>query len=147
MPNTNGELRFGVLAREVFSWDAAIRWIAVDEPGRYSLLHLREPDTEVAAKATTPGDVLRVDPLLLMLAENRDHIDRGSDSADPQYLRFVVLAYRDRAQIVTTFGRYGQLNIGIGSAGNAYQVGDRLAGLLDIAGNSRIDANDHVPER
>ena len=62
-------------------------------------------------------------------------------------LRFGVLANRDRTQIVTNFGRYGQLNIGIGSAGNAYQVGTRLAGLLDIAGEARIHANDNVPER
>jgi hypothetical protein len=34
MRNANGVTRFGVLAREVFSWDAAIRWIALDDPGR-----------------------------------------------------------------------------------------------------------------
>ena len=129
MLSTNGEMRFGALAREVFSWDAAIRWIALDDFGRQQV-EWRDPDTEVAA-ATTPGHPLTVDPLLLMLAENRHHIYNSSDRADPPHLRFVVLAYRDRAQIVTKFGRYGQLNIGIGLAGNAYQVGTRLAGLLD----------------
>jgi hypothetical protein len=140
-------MRFGVLAREVLSWDAAIRWIALDEPGSHSLLRRRAPDTEVGAPAATAGYALRVDPLLLMLAANRRHIDDSSDRADPQRLRFVVLAYGDRAQIVAKFGRYGQVNIGIGLDGNAYRVGTRLAGLLDIADDTRTDANDNVPER
>jgi hypothetical protein len=146
MLNTNGENRFGALAREVFSWDAAIRWIALDDRGRQQL-EWRDPHTEVAAAATTPRHPLTVDPLLLMLAESRHDIYNSGDRADPQHLRFVVLAYRDHAQIVTKFGRYGQLSIGIGLAGNAYQVGTRLAGLLDNAEDSRVDAHANVSER
>jgi len=146
MPNTNGEMRFGVLTREVFSWDAAIRWIALDDHGRQQL-KWHDPNVEVVAAATTPGYPLTVDPLLLMLAESRPDIYNSRDREDPQHLRFVVLAYRDGAQIVTKFGRYGQLTIGMGLAGNAYQVGTRLAGLLDSTEDSRIDVHSNVPER
>jgi hypothetical protein len=130
MRNTNGVTRFGVLAREVFSWDAAIRWIALDDPGRRPQLEWRDPDTRLAAAATTP-EALTIDPLLLMLAENRHDIYSGGNSAGPRDLRFVVLAYRDRAQVVTRFGRYGYVNIGVSPAADPYQVGTRLAGLLD----------------
>src|SRR5690242_2084156 len=118
MLNTNGEMHFGVLAREVFSWDAAVRWIALEEPGRQEL-EWRDTDMGVSAAAKTPGQPLTVDPLLLMLAESWHDIYNSSDRADPpKHLRFVVLVYPDRAQIVTKFGRYGQLDIGIGLAGN-----------------------------
>jgi hypothetical protein len=130
MTNTNGVTRFGVLAREVFSWDAAIRWIALDDPGGRRRFEWRDPDSRLGAVVTTP-EVLTVDPLLLMLAENRGDIYCGGNSADPRDLWFVVLAYRDRAQIVTRFGRYGQINIGVSPAADAYRVGTRLAGLLD----------------
>ena len=146
MLNTNGEMRFGVLAREVFSWDVAIRWIALDDRGRQQL-KWRDPDTEVAAAATTPRHIFTVDPLLLMLAESRHDIYNRADTADPQHLRFVVLAYGDRAQIVAKFGRYGQLNIGIGLAGNAYQVGTRLAGLLESIEDSQVNPHANVPQR
>jgi len=146
MLNTNREKRFGVLAREVFSWDAAIRWIALDDHGRQRL-KWRDPDTEVAAAATTPRHPLAVDPLLLMLAESRHDIYNSGDRADPQHLRFVVLAYGDRAQIVAKFGQYGQLNIGIGLGGNPYEVGTRLAGLLERIEDPRVDADSPVTER
>jgi hypothetical protein len=64
MTNANGVTRFGVLAREVFSWDAAIGWIALDDPGRRPQLKWRDPDTRLGAVDTTP-EVLTVDPLLL----------------------------------------------------------------------------------
>jgi hypothetical protein len=67
---------------------------------------------------------------LLMLAENRPDIYSGGNSAAPRDPRFVVLAYRDRAQIVTRFGR-GHINIGVSPAADVYRVGTRLAGLLD----------------
>src|SRR5579872_4901648 len=99
MLNTKGKMRFGVLAQEVLSWDAAIRWIALDDGGRQQLMW-RNPDSEPATAATTPGQPLTVDPLLLMLAESRHDIYNSDHRADPQHLRFVVLAYRDHAQIV-----------------------------------------------
>ena len=133
MGNTNGVTRFGVLAREVFSWDAAVRWIALDDPGRRPQLEWRDPDTRLSATATTPEE-LTIDPLLLMLAENRQDIHSGGNSAGPRDLRFVVLAYRDRAQVVTRFGRHGYVNIGVNTAADAYRVGTRLAGLLDSSG-------------
>ena len=113
----DGLTRFGVLAREVFSWDAAIRWIALDDPGRRPHLEWRDPDSRLAAAATTP-------PLLLMLAESRQDIYNGGTSAGPRDLRFVVLAYRDRAQAVTRFGRYGYVNIGVSSAADTYSGGN-----------------------
>jgi hypothetical protein len=146
MLNTKREMRFLVLAREVFSWDPAIRWIALDEPGRQQL-EWRDPDTEAAEAASTLGHPLRVDPLLLMLAESRHDMYHRSGGAAAQHLRFVVLAYGDRAQIVTKFGRYGQLNIGIGSAGDAYQVGAWLAELLDSTEDSRVVDHENAPER
>ena len=128
MRNANGELRFGALAQEVFSWDAAIRWIALDNAGRQPLLEWRDPET---ASAATSAQLLTVDPLLFMLAGSRDDVYRRDDSADPHHLRFVVLTYRECAQIAMRFGRYGQINVGIDLSGDAYQVGLRLTGLLD----------------
>ena len=128
MRNANGELRFGALAREVFSWDAAIRWIALDNAERQPLLEWRDPET---ASATTSAQPLTVDPLLFMLAGSLEDIYQRGDSADPYHLRFVVLAYRDRSQVVMRFGRYGQINIGIGLSGDSYQVGLRLTRLLE----------------
>jgi hypothetical protein len=89
-----------------------------------------DPNTGLAAAATTP-EALTIDPLLLMLAENQPDIYSGSNSAGPRDLRFVVLAYRDRAKIVTRLGRYGHINIGVSPAADAYRVGVRLAGLID----------------
>lgn len=146
MLNANGEMQFRILAREVFSWDPAIRWIALDDGGRQQL-EWRDPDPEAAEAATTPGHPLTVDPLLLMLAQSRHDMYHSSDRADAQHLRFVVLAYGDRAQIVTKFGRYGQLNIGIGLAGNAYRVGAWLAELLDSTEDSRVVDHENAPER
>jgi hypothetical protein len=34
MRNAYGSTRFGVLARDVFSWDPAIGWTALEDPGR-----------------------------------------------------------------------------------------------------------------
>jgi len=135
MRNTNGSTGFGVLAREVFSWDPAIRWIALDDPGRQPQWEWRDPDSELAAASTTKEQPLAVDPLMLMLAESRHDIYSGGNSADPRHLRFVVLAYRDRAQIVTRFGRYGHINIGVSLAGDAFQAGTRLAELLESSLN------------
>ena len=51
MPNTNGQMRFGVLARKVFSWDAAIRGIALDAYGPHPIrLELGLPDCRIAPK-------------------------------------------------------------------------------------------------
>ncbi len=130
MTTTNGVTRFGVLAREVFSWDAAISWIALDDPGRRPQLEWRDPDTCPAEAATAPEE-LTIDPLLLMLAENRHDVYSGGNSAGRRDLRFVVLAYGDRAQVVTRFGPHGYVNIGVSSAADAYRLGTRLTGLLD----------------
>jgi hypothetical protein len=130
MRKTNGVPRFDLLAREVFTWDAAIRWIALDEPGCRPQLEWREPDTPLAAAAATP-EALTIDPLVLMLAEDRHDIYGGGNCAASRDLRFVVLTYRDRAQIVTRFGQNGYINIGVNPAADAYRVGTRLAGLLD----------------
>ena len=135
MRNVNGELRFGALAREVFSWDAAIGWIALDNPGRRPLLEWRDPE---AAAAATPAQPVAVDPLLLMLAGSRDDIYQRAGSTDPHRLRFVVLAYCNRSQIVMRFGRYGQINIGVGLSCDAYQVGLRLTRLLDSIQHSPV---------
>jgi hypothetical protein len=93
-------------------------------------LEWRDPDTPLAAAATTP-EALTIDPLVLMLAENQHGIYSGRDCAAPHDLRFVVLAYRDRSQIVARFGQYSYINIGVSPAAEAYRVGTRLAGLLD----------------
>lgn len=129
MRNANGVTQFGVLAQEVFSWDAAIRWIALDSPGRRPQLAWRDSDTRLAAAAATP-EALTIDPLLLMLAENRNDLYSGGSTAEPYDLRFVVLSYRDRAHIVTRFGRHGYVNIGLSLAADAYRLGTRLAGLF-----------------
>ena len=146
MLSAKGETQFGILARQAFSWDPAIRWIALDDGGRQQL-EWRDSDTAAAEAATTLEHPLRDDPLLLTLAESRHDMYHSRDGADAQHLRFVVLAYGDRAQIVTKFGRYGQLNIGIGLAGDAYQVGTWLAELLDSTEDSRVVAHENAPER
>ena len=130
MGNTNGVTRFGVLAREVFSWDADIQWIALDDPGRRTQVEWRDPNTRPTAAVTRP-EALTVDPLLLMLAEDPQDARSGGTRAGERDLRFVVLAYRHCAQVVARFGQYGYLNIGVCPAADAYRVGTRLAELLD----------------
>ena len=143
MLNTNGEMRFGVLAREVFSWDAAIRWIALDDRGRQQL-EWRDPNAEVAAAATTPGHPLTVDPLLLMLAGDRHDIYYSGDRADPHTsdcrLATGIRANRHKIGVRPAQHRYW-------FGGNAYQVGTRLAGLQDSAEDSRVDDHANVSER
>ena len=143
MPNTERAARFRVLAREVFSWDAAIRWIALDEPGRQLQMEWRNGDIDSTPMAITPAH-LTIDPLLLMLAESRDDIYSRRHGGDARHLRFVVLAYRDRAQIVTRFGSYGHLNLGLDLHGDAYEVGNRLVRLLDSTADPSVDATGNV---
>jgi hypothetical protein len=130
MTEATAVTRLGMLAREVFSWDAEIRWIALEDPGGRPQLEWRDPDTRSAAAAATPEE-LTIDPLLLMLAENRRDRDESCHSQDPSRLRFVVLAYGDRTQVVMRFGRYGYVNVGVGLGADAYRLGTRLSGLLD----------------
>jgi len=96
MRNTNGSTRFRALAREVFSWGAAIRWIALDDPGPQPQWEWRDPDTRLAATATAREQPSTVDPLLSMLAESRHDIYSGGSSTEPYDLRSAVLTYRDR---------------------------------------------------
>jgi len=64
-----------------------------------------------------------------MLAESRHGI-RGGKSRHPSALKFLIVSYLDRAQIVTRFGRYGHLYVCVDLSGDVYGVGTRLAGLL-----------------
>ena len=146
MPNTKRATRFDAVAREIFSWDAAILWIALDEPGRQLQLEWRNCDIDSTGTGITPAH-LTIDPLLFMLAANSPDIYHRSDRVDPQHLRFVVLAYAGYSQIVAKLGRYGQLNIGMGLAGDAYEVGSRLARLLDSMEHPSSSATAKVTQR
>ena len=42
MRNAHGSTRFGVPARDVFSWDPVIRRIALEDPGRHLLWAQRD---------------------------------------------------------------------------------------------------------
>lgn len=79
-----------------------------------------------------------------MLAESRDDIYSRRHGGDASHLRFVVLAYRDRTQIVTRFGSYGHLNLGLDLHGEAYEVGNRLVRLLDSTADPSVDATGNV---
>jgi hypothetical protein len=80
MRNAHGQTRLGILARDL-SWQPAIRWTALEEPGHRLHCSRRDPDNDLEAAATTPGQTLTVDPLLPMLGKSRQDLYGGCNNA------------------------------------------------------------------
>jgi hypothetical protein len=112
---------FESLASTVFSFDAAIQWVALEEAGH-------EPRWARRTTACTPE---LVDPLLLMLAEGREDLYGEEAGRVPHRLLFVVLAYADFVQIVARFGADTRVSVAVAPGADAYVLGTRVAGLLD----------------
>lgn len=126
----NGKGSFGLLALEVFSLDAAIQWVALEEAGREPRWAWRDPETGSLCAGTTTCDAERGDPLLLMLAEGRDDFCGHHAITNPRHLLFVVLAYTDLVQIVARFGPHAHVSVATGRNIDANTLGTRLANLL-----------------
>jgi hypothetical protein len=127
----NGKWTFRLLAQEVLSLDAGIRWIALEEAGREPRWAWRDPETGRLCTATTTGSANLVDPLLLMLAEGRDELYGHEAITNPHRLLFVVLAYTDLVQVVARFGLNSHVSVATDCRADVYTLGTRLADLLD----------------
>lgn len=121
---------FARIARDVFSLDPGIRWVAVEEIGCPPSWAWRDPESGKLCLGETTSDDELVDPLLLMLAEGRDDLCGDSENASARHLLFVVLAYRDMAQIVVRLGRGAHVSVATDPHLDAYRLGARLARLL-----------------
>jgi len=122
---------FALLAQEVFALDTAIQWFALQKAGREPCCAQRDAETGgVFAAATTPDTEL-VDPLVLMLAEDRNGLHGQEKSRDPHRLLFVVLAYTEVVEIVARFGRYGHAGVAVNRHADVYTLARKLLELLD----------------
>jgi hypothetical protein len=126
-----GKRNFGLLAQEVFSLDAAIQWVALEEAGREPRWAWRGPKTGSLCVGTTTYDAELVDPLLLMLAEGSDGSHGHDAITNPHRLLFVVLAYADLVQIVARFGPHAHVSVATDQSIDVNALGARLANLLD----------------
>src|SRR5690242_15765408 len=79
MSDTNVVTQFASVAREIFSMDAAIRWIALEDAGGRPQFGWRDPE---ARPATAREQPFTVDPLILMLAENQHDMCCGGNGSD-----------------------------------------------------------------
>ena len=126
----NGKMTFGELAEEILSLDAAIEWVALEEPGRESRWAWRDPQSGTMHAGTTANTALVIDPLLLITAESSDDLYGGETAANPHRLLFVVLAYAAFVQIVARLGRDAHLSVAVSPGTDAYVLGRKLTALL-----------------
>jgi hypothetical protein len=126
----SGKRTFGLLAQEVFSLDAAIEWVALEEAGREPRWAWRDSENGILYSGTTTNDAELVDPLLLMLAEGHDNLHGQGADTYLHRLLFVVLAYADLVQIVARFGLDAHVSVAVERRADAYTLGTRLADLL-----------------
>lgn len=127
----NRKRTFGLFAQVVFSLNAAIQWIALEEAGREPRWAWRDPETGSRRAGTTTRDAELVDPLMLMLAEGRDDLYGHDAITNPHRLLFVVLAYADLVQIVARFGAHAHVSGATDPSINANALGARLAHFLE----------------
>jgi hypothetical protein len=136
-------MAFGLLAQKIFSLDAAIEWVALEEAGREPRWAWRDPETGRLCAGMTTDNAELVDPLLLMLAEGRDDLYGDETSANPHHLLFVVLAYADLVRIVAWFGPEAHISVAFAPGTDAYALGTRLIKLLDRGLQQRLSVNAH----
>jgi hypothetical protein len=125
------ETGFALLAQEVFALDMAIQWFTLENIGRGSYCARRDAETGTLFAAATTPDTELVDPLVLMLAEDRNGLHGQEKSRDPHRLLFVVLAYTEVVEIVARFGRYGHAGVAVNRHADVYTLGRKLIELLD----------------
>ena len=146
LPGT-GKAAFDLLVQEVFALDTAIQWFALENVGRGSYSARRDAETGTVFAAATTPDTELVDPLVLMLAEDRDGLHGQQKSRNHNRLRFVVLAYADGIEIVARFGRYGHAGVAVDRHADVYTLGRKLTELLDRSTEeaySPVHADEHV---
>jgi hypothetical protein len=142
-----GKAAFDLLVQEVFALDTAIQWFALENVGRGSYSARRDAETGTVLAAATTPDTELVDPLVLMLAEDRDGLHGQEKSKNHHRLRFVVLAYADVIEIVARFGRYGHAGVAVDRHADVYTLGRKLTELLDRSTEeiySPIHLDEHV---
>ncbi len=125
------EEAFGRIAREVFSLDPGIRWVALEQAGCAPRWARRNSESGKLCVGEATANEELVDPLLLMLAEGRDDLYGESMNPNARNLLFVVLAYADIVQIVARAGRDAHVSLAADEHVDAYGLGTKLAQLLD----------------
>jgi hypothetical protein len=125
------ETAFALLAQGVFALDTAIQWFTLENIGRGSYCARRDAETGTVFTAATTPDAELVDPLVLMLAEDRDGLHGQEKSRNPHRLQFVVLTYTEVVEIVARFGRYGHAGVAVNRQADVYTLGRKLIELLD----------------
>ncbi len=125
------ETAFALLAQEVFALDTSIQWFTLENIGRGSYSARRDAETGTVFAMAATRDTELVDPLVLMLAEDRDGLQSREKSRNRHRLLFVVLAYADVVEIVARFGQYGHAGVAVNRHADVYTLGKRLIELLD----------------
>jgi hypothetical protein len=111
--------------------DTAIQWFTLENIGRGSYCARRDAQTGTVFAAATTTETELVDPLVLMLAEDRNGLHGQEKSRNSHRLLFVVLAYTDVVEIVARFGRYGHAGVAVTRHADVYTLGRKLIELLD----------------
>ena len=122
---------FASLAQEVFALDTAIQWFTLENIGRGPDCARRDAETGTVSVAAPTPDMELVDPLVLMLAEDRNGLHGQEKSRDPHHLLFVVLAYTGIVEIVARVGRYGHAGVAVNRHADVYKLGRKLVELFD----------------
>jgi hypothetical protein len=125
------ETAFALLAQEVFALDTAIQWFTLENIGRGSYCARRDAETGAVFTAATTPDAELVDPLVLMLAEDRNGLHGQEKTRNRHRLLFVVLTYTEVVEIVARFGRYGHAGVAVNRHADVYTLGRKLIELLD----------------
>ena len=124
---------FSTLARQIFSLDAAIEWVAMEVAGRGPHWAWREPNTgKLRAGATSFGYEV-VDPLLLVFADHPSSVSGEATMDNAHGVRFIVLAYTNTMQIVAPLNPNAHVVVALSPAIDPYLLGRKLVNLLDRA--------------
>jgi hypothetical protein len=123
-----GNDAFRRIVKEVLALDRRIRWVAFEEAGQPPRWVSRNPaDSRLSVGTSGCGDEL-LDPLILVLAEEREEIYGHGSTRRP--LRFLMLVYNDLVQIAARCGPDSHVSVGMDPATDAYALAEKLAGLV-----------------
>ena len=132
---TNGKMPFGMLARQVLALDAAVEWVALEEPGREPRWAWRDRENGSIRAGTTTKSAQVVDPLLLLVAGGCDEPDDALPIINPHRLLFVIVAYADIAQIVARLGADAYISVAVSPSVDAHVLARKLISLLEGRAN------------
>lgn len=124
---------FSTLARQIFSMDAAIEWVAMEVAGRGPHWAWREPSSGKLCSGTTSFAYEVVDPLLLVLAEPPSSPGGEAAIDNPHRVQFIVLAYSNTMQIVARLDPNAHVVVALSPGIDPYLLGRKLVNLLDHA--------------